>query len=73
MVHAEVARLQQEYLVAALQARVEAVALRRREPAGRQHVAGRLAVQGFECLAGRGQVLEHHAVHKAALLNSAVR
>ena len=62
MVHPGVARLQQEYLVAALQARVEAVALRRREPAGRQHVAGRLAVQGFERLAGRGRVLEHHAV-----------
>ena len=62
MVHAGVARLQQEDLVAALQARVEAVALRRREPAGGQHVAGRLAVQGFECLAGRGRVLEHHAV-----------
>ena len=62
MVHAGVARLQQEDLVAAFQARVEAVALRRREPAGRQHVAGRLAVQGFECLAGRGRVLEHHAV-----------
>ena len=62
MVHPGVARLQQEYLVAALQARVETVALRRREPPGRQHVAGRLAVQGFECLAGRGRVLEHHAV-----------
>lgn len=66
MIHAIVARLQQEHLVAALRAHVEAIALRGRQPARGQHIARRLAVQGFEGLLGRSRVLEYDAVQRVA-------